>query len=83
MMVRFGDDETWGDPRFGALLVHLRLPMAPQCSLEPTLLHVEPKLLPGKIVSLVGIPTALVGKLTAFEIFVAEFLEHYPEQPNF
>jgi hypothetical protein len=40
--------------------------------MEPTFLHVEPKLLPGEIVSLIGIPPALGGKLTAFEIFVAE-----------
>jgi hypothetical protein len=40
--------------------------------MEPTLLHAEPKLLPGKIVSLIGIPPALGGKLTAFENFVAE-----------
>jgi len=40
--------------------------------MEPTILHVEPKLLPGEIVSLIGIPPALGGKLTAFENFVAE-----------
>jgi hypothetical protein len=40
--------------------------------MEPTPLHVEPKLLPGEIVSLIGIPSALSGKLTAFENFVAE-----------
>ena len=44
--------------------------------LGPTRLHVEPKLLPIGIVSLIGIPTALVGKLIAFENFVAELVEH-------
>ena len=43
--------------------------------MAPTRLHVEPKLLPIRIVSLIGIPPALVGKLTAFETFVAELLE--------
>ena len=40
--------------------------------MEPTLLHAEPKLLPGEIVSLIGIPLTLGGKLTAFENFFAE-----------
>ena len=40
--------------------------------MEPTLLHAEPKLLPGEIVSLIGIPPTLGGKLTAFENFFAE-----------
>jgi len=40
--------------------------------MAPTILHAEPKLLPGEIVSLIGIPPALGGKLTAFENFVAE-----------
>ena len=40
--------------------------------MDPTLLHVEPKLLPGEIVSHIGIPPALGSKLTAFENFVAE-----------
>ena len=43
--------------------------------MAPTRLHVEPKLLPISIVSLIGIPPALVGKLIAFENFVAELLE--------
>ena len=43
--------------------------------MAPTRLHVEPKLLPIRIVSLIGIPPALVGKLTAFENFVAELLK--------
>ena len=40
--------------------------------MEPTLLHVEPKLLPEAIVSPIGIPPALGGKLTGFENFFAE-----------
>jgi hypothetical protein len=40
--------------------------------MEPTILHVEPKLLPAEIVSLIGIPPALGGKLTALDNFVAE-----------
>jgi hypothetical protein len=40
--------------------------------MDPTLLHVEPKLLPGEILSLIGFPPTLSGKLTAFENFVAE-----------
>ena len=44
--------------------------MAPSC------LHVEIILLPGGIVSLIGIPTALIGKLITFVNFVAELVEH-------
>ena len=44
--------------------------------MEPTRLHVEIMLLPGEIVSLIRIPTALVGKLIAFVNFVAELVEH-------
>jgi hypothetical protein len=48
--------------------------------MEPTLLHVEPKLLPGEIVSLIGIPPALGGKLTAFENFVAEIAASFQSE---
>jgi hypothetical protein len=44
--------------------------------MEPTLRHVEIILLLGEIVSLIGSPPALVGKLIALENFVAELLEH-------
>ena len=40
-------------------------------------LHVEPKLLPGEIVSLIGIPPALGGKLAAFDNFVAEIAANF------
>jgi hypothetical protein len=42
--------------------------------MQPTRLHVEPKLLPREVISLIGVPPTLVGKLTAFENFVAELL---------
>jgi len=49
--------------------------------MEPTPLHVEPKFLPGKIVSLIGIPPALSGKLTAFENFIAEIAPYFQSRP--
>ena len=49
--------------------------------MEPTLLHVEPKLLPGEIVSLIGIPPTLSGKLTAFENFFAEIAANFQSRP--
>ena len=42
----------------------------------PTPLHVEIKLLPGGIGSLIGVPTALIGTQVAFADVVAEPLEH-------
>ena len=49
--------------------------------MEPTLLHAEPKLLPGEIVSLIGIPPTLGSKLTAFENFVAEIAANFQSRP--
>ena len=46
---------------------------------EPTLLHVEIKLLPRGIGSLIGVPTALIGMQVAFADVVAEPLERTPE----
>jgi hypothetical protein len=43
---------------------------------EPTPLHVEIKLLPGGIDSLIGEPTALIGTQVAFADVVAKPLEH-------
>ena len=50
--------------------------------MEPTLLHVEPKMLPGEIVSLIGIPPTLSGKLTAFENFVAEIAANFQSETS-
>jgi hypothetical protein len=44
-------------------------------------LHVEIMLLPVGIVSLIGIPTSLVGKLTAVENFVAEIAANFQSGP--
>ena len=49
--------------------------------MPPTRLHVEIMLLPVGIVSLIGIPTALVGKLTAVENFVAEIAANFQSRP--
>ena len=49
--------------------------------MEPTPLHVEPNLLPGEIGSLIGIPPALSGKLTAFKNFVAEIAPNFQSRP--
>jgi hypothetical protein len=49
--------------------------------MEPTPHHVEPNLLPGEIGSLMGIPPALSGKLTAFKNFVAEIAPNFQSRP--